>query len=128
MSTCVSIHVYTHVYTQVICSDKTGTLTTNKMKVESVLVPGAKPGTVVKYEVGGPPDFSPEGAVGNLKWGPAEQNMVKLAEVCVVCNQSGLTWDSDKNAYVKSGESTEAALKVLRDCRRRRRRRCRHCC
>jgi hypothetical protein len=39
-------------------------------------------------------------------------NLQKLAEVAVICNGSTVVYDTDKMQYVKTGESTEAALKV----------------
>eukprot|EP00301_Raphidiophrys_heterophryoidea_P003538 c11593_g1_i1.p1 GENE.c11593_g1_i1~~c11593_g1_i1.p1 ORF type:complete len:1015 (+),score=278.67 c11593_g1_i1:75-3047(+) len=98
--------------TSVICSDKTGTLTTNKMSVQRVLVQGA---TKLDELVVSGTDYTPQGdvtqdgkALSGIAPFPAFQ---MLSKVCAICNESQIVYESGK--YDRIGEPTEAALKVL---------------
>lgn len=98
--------------TSVICSDKTGTLTTNEMSVARVLLVG--PDT--EYSVSGT-TFSPEGQLyvnHEVVKKPNQPGsaMQALAEACAVCNDAKITVDSN-GRYRALGQATEAALKVL---------------
>jgi Ca2+ transporting ATPase len=111
--------------TTVICSDKTGTLTTNQMCVQKVMtVSSIEDQTVFKhFEVAGD-SFSPIGAIkvegkNQLKV-PAldEPTLAEVGKICALCNESTLGFskkrDEDKaGAYTKTGAPTEAALLVL---------------
>ncbi|DBA82876.1 TPA: Calcium-transporting ATPase 3, endoplasmic reticulum-type [Trebouxia sp. C0004] len=103
--------------TTVICSDKTGTLTTNQMAVAKVaVVQSAKQGLII-FEVTGN-TYAPE---GSLYWGqgqpvdlPAEQPCLLRMAICsALCNDSSLSFAADKGSYQRVGEATELALRVL---------------
>ncbi|KAI0080572.1 calcium-transporting ATPase [Panus rudis PR-1116 ss-1] len=102
--------------TNVICSDKTGTLTTNQMSVSKFMV--IDPAGVPKeYTVEGT-TFSPIGSVRSAdgKESPAEfrsEPLLRLAEISSICNDAQIVYHAEKKAYTNVGEPTEAALKVL---------------
>jgi P-type Ca2+ transporter type 2A len=103
--------------TSVICSDKTGTLTTKQMSVSKTFVVNDSGQGLQEYEIEGT-TFSPEGRVlleGNRIRSPAASNSCvrTLAEIAAVCNDSGLSYDSTTGSYSNIGEPTEAALRVL---------------
>ncbi|KAF9438811.1 hypothetical protein BGZ76_004410 [Entomortierella beljakovae] len=104
--------------TSVICSDKTGTLTTNQMSVARVLVIDNKAGDVAEYQVQGS-SFSPIGdilnrdgkAVSSLS--SVSQTLNEVAQICAACNNSTIAYNPTNDTYSNVGEPTEAALKVL---------------
>src|SRR5271170_7627847 len=103
--------------TSVICSDKTGTLTTTQMSVSKVFIVSDDGKTLQEYEVDGT-TFSPEGVVsmaGKPIPSPAASNSCirTLAEIAAVCNDAGLSYDATTGSYSNIGEPTEAALRVL---------------
>lgn len=105
--------------TSVICSDKTGTLTTNQMSVCKLLISSNEPGKFTEYEVEGN-TFAPIGSIKNSHSGDVLShprlgtNLQYLAEVCVMCNDSTVSYiPSPNDSWISMGEPTEAALKVL---------------
>ncbi|KAJ7098093.1 hypothetical protein B0H15DRAFT_902178 [Mycena belliarum] len=103
--------------TNVICSDKTGTLTTNQMCVSRFLVVDGHTATPREYTVEGS-TFSPYGSVtsadGTVASAELKSDAIqRLAEISSVCNDAKVIYNVDKAAYVNVGEPTEAALKVL---------------
>ncbi|OQR98970.1 calcium-transporting ATPase 1, endoplasmic reticulum-type [Achlya hypogyna] len=95
--------------TTVICSDKTGTLTTNEMSCVSFTHVGKTESELIAYEVEGH-TYAPIGAINTVR--PENQNAVfSLATVCAMCNESEIEYNDGK--YVRVGEPTEAALRVL---------------
>ncbi|KAF8266598.1 Ca-transporting ATPase [Lactarius quietus] len=102
--------------TNVICSDKTGTLTTNQMSVSRFTVIDESTG-LQEYHVDGT-TFSPHGSVTSADGKDASvdlrsESVQRLAEICVLCNDAKVVYNSEKDAYSNVGEPTEAALKVL---------------
>ena len=95
--------------TTVICTDKTGTLTTNQMTVVAVATPGAKANALVEKTVTGT-SYAPAGVVEGLK---KPEELAALAQVCSLCNQASVHYDAAEEQYVRVGEPTEAALAVL---------------
>ncbi|XP_070338656.1 sarcoplasmic/endoplasmic reticulum calcium ATPase 3 isoform X5 [Equus asinus] len=104
--------------TSVICSDKTGTLTTNQMSVcRMFVVAEAEAGSCRLHEftISGT-TYAPEGEVRQ-----AEQRvrcgqfdgLVELATICALCNDSALDYNEAKGVYEKVGEATETALTCL---------------
>lgn len=82
--------------TNVICSDKTGTLTTNQMSVSKFMFVRSD-GQISEYAVEGT-TYAPEGAIKTadgkqispeLFSGPAK----RLAEICAICNDAKITYD-----------------------------------
>ncbi|KAG9017088.1 hypothetical protein FRB90_001818 [Tulasnella sp. 427] len=104
--------------TNVICSDKTGTLTTNQMSVAKFTVINAKSGQPEEFAVEGT-TYAPMGPIKSSggKVMSQEQlladSIVRLAEISAICNDAKIVYSEDKAAYTNVGEPTEAALKVL---------------
>ena len=94
--------------TTVICSDKTGTLTTNQMTVVALAYPNNAADELKEHEVTGT-SYSPEGDVKGLK--TLKPGVLDLAKVCSLCNQATIRYVDGK--YERVGEPTEAALKVV---------------
>lgn len=103
--------------TSVICSDKTGTLTTNQMSVSRMLVLESTNGAVAEYHIDGS-SYSPVGKItagGALVSNVAVQSQVlsEIAQVCALCNDASISYDPETDSYHNVGEPTEAALRVL---------------
>lgn len=98
--------------TTVICSDKTGTLTTNEMCVVKLAMPEA--GCAMKsYTVEGH-TYNPVGKVKGLETVDWERQvaMKTLCKTGVLCNESRLLVN-DEGRITRNGEPTEAAIRVL---------------
>eukprot|EP00441_Pelagodinium_beii_P040926 CAMPEP_0197627936 /NCGR_PEP_ID=MMETSP1338-20131121/6401_1 /TAXON_ID=43686 ORGANISM="Pelagodinium beii, Strain RCC1491" /NCGR_SAMPLE_ID=MMETSP1338 /ASSEMBLY_ACC=CAM_ASM_000754 /LENGTH=1034 /DNA_ID=CAMNT_0043198787 /DNA_START=59 /DNA_END=3163 /DNA_ORIENTATION=- len=96
--------------TTVICSDKTGTLTTNEMCVVKLAMPEA--GSMKAYDVEGH-NYAPVGAVKGLSIDWAKNKaIINLAQTSCMCNESRLLVD-DEEKFIRNGEPTEAAIRVL---------------
>ncbi|KAK9127185.1 hypothetical protein Syun_015982 [Stephania yunnanensis] len=97
--------------TTVICSDKTGTLTTNQMAVASLVAMGSSPGLLRKYRVDGT-TYSPlDGKIHDWPAMSLDANLQMIAKIAAVCNDSSVALSGSH--YVANGMPTEAALKVL---------------
>ncbi|XP_072604072.1 sarcoplasmic/endoplasmic reticulum calcium ATPase 3 isoform X5 [Vulpes vulpes] len=106
--------------TSVICSDKTGTLTTNQMSVCRMFVVAeaeAEAGSCRLHEftISGT-TYAPEGEVRQaeqlVRCGQFD-GLVELATICALCNDSALDYNEAKGVYEKVGEATETALTCL---------------
>ncbi|THD22462.1 Calcium-transporting ATPase sarcoplasmic/endoplasmic reticulum type [Fasciola hepatica] len=112
--------------TTVICSDKTGTLTTNQMTVVRMFTfadgsNGASqsgdgfPLMFEEFEITGS-KYAPEGSVlskGQKVDCSGNPCLVELAHICAICNDSGLDYNETRGVYEKVGEATETALVCL---------------
>ena len=98
--------------TTVICSDKTGTLTTNEMTVVTVST-FQETGEAVERSVSGI-SYNPEGKVEGVDQLKASQRaLCALAKVCAFCNETTVTWNDATQKFEAVGEPTEAALRIL---------------
>ncbi|ONI03237.1 hypothetical protein PRUPE_6G246300 [Prunus persica] len=97
--------------TTVICSDKTGTLTTNQMAVAKLVALGPKPTILRKFKVDGTTYNPLDGKIHDWPTGRMDANLQMIAKIAAVCNDAGVTHAEQK--YVAHGMPTEAALKVL---------------
>jgi len=98
--------------TSVICSDKTGTLTTNMMSVTDFFVVNGKGDGIVTHKVEGH-TFDPIGAVAQDSDEDVSVQVKRLVQVATIANDCTLIFDDKEGKYAKSGEPTEAALLVL---------------
>ncbi|XP_019422322.1 PREDICTED: calcium-transporting ATPase, endoplasmic reticulum-type [Lupinus angustifolius] len=97
--------------TTVICSDKTGTLTTNQMSVTEFFTLGGKTNSSRVISVEGTTYNPNDGGIVDWTCYNMDVNLVAMAEICAVCNDAGIYFDG--RLFRATGLPTEAALKVL---------------
>uniref|UniRef100_A0AAY4D2U9 Calcium-transporting ATPase n=1 Tax=Denticeps clupeoides TaxID=299321 RepID=A0AAY4D2U9_9TELE len=104
--------------TSVICSDKTGTLTTNQMSVCRMFILDKAEGescSLNEFTITGS-TYAPEGEVfhdGRPVKCSQYDALVEIATICALCNDSSLDFNESKGVYEKVGEATETALTCL---------------
>ncbi|KAK7088025.1 hypothetical protein V1264_022001 [Littorina saxatilis] len=104
--------------TSVICSDKTGTLTTNQMSVCKLFTFSQIDTNQIKttqFEVTGS-TYAPEGELyqnGKKVKAGDFPGLEELCTICAMCNDSSVDYNETKDCYEKVGEATETALTVL---------------
>ncbi|EMS63937.1 Calcium-transporting ATPase 1, endoplasmic reticulum-type [Triticum urartu] len=77
--------------TTVICSDKTGTLTTNQMSVSKLAAIGDAPGKVRSFKVDGTSHDSHDGKIYYWPVGRMDANLEMIAKVAAVCNDASVS-------------------------------------
>ena len=98
--------------TTVICSDKTGTLTTNEMSCVELVLPITK-NEMARHSVSGI-TYAPIGEISPpVVFNGASAQLSMVSKVASLCNSSAIEYDTKSNKYVRVGEPTEASLKVL---------------
>ncbi|PIA52925.1 hypothetical protein AQUCO_01000647v1 [Aquilegia coerulea] len=97
--------------TTVICSDKTGTLTTNQMAVSKLVALGTRKDMIRTFRVDGTTYSPGDGKIHNWPAGRMDANLQMMAKIASLCNDAGITYSGHQ--YVSNGMPTEAALKVL---------------
>jgi len=104
--------------TSVICSDKTGTLTTNQMSVSRMFILDKVEGNdcnLLEFEITGS-TYEPIGDIflkGSKVKGSDFEGLQELATISHMCNDSSIDYNEFKNIFEKVGEATETALVVL---------------
>jgi Ca2+-transporting ATPase len=99
--------------TTVICSDKTGTLTTNEMCVIKLAMVSNANGSMTLHDVDGS-SYAPVGRIGGgfKSVGAKDVALQMFARVGAVCNASKISVD-ETGKFKRMGEPTEAAVRVL---------------
>jgi len=100
--------------TSVICSDKTGTLTTNMMSICKMFV-FKNESTFEEFEVSGS-TYEPVGDIfqaGKKVKGADFVTLEELSTIAIMCNDSAIDFNEHKNVFEKVGEATETALITL---------------
>ena len=100
--------------TSVICSDKTGTLTTNMMSVQKVLCFGKDKKAFMELDVDGN-SFEPIGRARLNKMAVFADDydvLHQMSKIMSLCNGASINRTAE-GRWEKVGEATEAALKVL---------------
>jgi Ca2+-transporting ATPase len=97
--------------TTVICSDKTGTLTTNQMSATEFFTLGGKTTASRVLRVEGTTYDPKDGGIVDWTCYNMDANLLAMAEICAVCNDAGVYFDG--RLFRATGLPTEAALKVL---------------
>ncbi|CCE30646.1 hypothetical protein E4U22_005973 [Claviceps purpurea] len=101
----------------VICSDKTGTLTTNQMSVNKIVYLNEAGSDLTELDIEGT-TFSPRGSIfANGKpvvdIASSSDTVRQMTEVAAICNDAYLAYDTRSATFSNVGEPTEGALRVL---------------
>ncbi|KAI4166601.1 MAG: hypothetical protein LQ343_007922 [Gyalolechia ehrenbergii] len=101
----------------VICSDKTGTLTTNQMSVNRIVFLNSSGTGLEEVSVEGT-TFAPIGDLSSNghkveHLASSSATALQLTEVAALCNDSRLAFDARTGVVSNVGEPTEGALRVL---------------
>ena len=96
--------------TTVICSDKTGTLTTNEMTVTTFFIPSSTSGEFDNFKVSGH-SFDPSGEITGLKNEHFTQTLNEFINSAHFCNNALL--ENVNGRFKITGMVTEGALRVL---------------
>ena len=100
--------------TSIICSDKTGTLTTNNMTVKNFMTVVDASGKQQEFKVEGT-SFNPNGMINPLEENAVNKyaNLKAFTLVSSLCNKSTIKFDENSGNYSIKGSPTEGAIKVL---------------
>ncbi|KAI9749375.1 MAG: hypothetical protein M1815_002558 [Lichina confinis] len=101
----------------VICSDKTGTLTTNQMSVSTVMYLNRSATDVEQIDIEGT-TFAPEGKLSRngkavVDLAASSGLVCQAAEISALCNDAQITYDAKSGAFHRVGEPTEGALSTM---------------
>ncbi|KUI66000.1 Sarcoplasmic/endoplasmic reticulum calcium ATPase 3 [Cytospora mali] len=101
----------------VICSDKTGTLTTNQMSVNKIVYINETGTDLEEIDVAGT-TFEPKGDIvyqGQIVQDLPQKSATvrQMTEVAALCNDAMLAYDSRSATFSSIGEPTEGALRAL---------------
>ena len=98
--------------TTVICSDKTGTLTTNEMVVKEFFV-FENANKIAKWDVTGT-SYEPLGEVTGMTNDQANSAVIQtICTINALCNESSIEYNGERDRFERFGPPTEAALRVL---------------
>jgi P-type Ca2+ transporter type 2C len=96
--------------TTIICSDKTGTLTTNEMTVTNFFIPSSVQGQFDSFSVTGH-SYDPNGTINNLESKHFGLTLKEFTNAAHYCNSSIL--ENVGGRYKITGMATEGSLRVL---------------